>query len=220
MLYLRADATKGYSGGYHYDTRGMLKTGGGPKSQFYLIDIGSCWKNNGARCDGDVLTDVTRYSEMIVNPETPAWCSSTNIGNCPPYHITPNNTKILRNDTAHFPYGAYHYYCAPGNAQHLEKPYSTCDPYSNPQAQELLQLLPHPIWGSTATLPSREMVGSEMAEPGSSTLEAFPVDFISTRIQVALRQEEYGPLLTWEQKFLSVIRTKWLNGLSVTSMSF
>jgi hypothetical protein len=26
MLYLRADATKGYSGGYHYDTRGMLKT--------------------------------------------------------------------------------------------------------------------------------------------------------------------------------------------------
>ncbi|KAL0291998.1 UNVERIFIED_CONTAM: hypothetical protein Scaly_2611000 [Sesamum calycinum] len=164
MLYLRADATKGYSGGYHYDTRGMLKTlpespnfkvrlsldikqGGGPKSQFYLIDIGSCWKNNGARCDGDVLTDVTRYSEMIVNPETPAWCSSTNIGNCPPYHITPNNTKILRNDTAHFPYGAYHYYCAPGNAQHLEKPYSTCDPYSNPQAQELLQLLPHPIWG-------------------------------------------------------------------------
>lgn len=26
MLYLRADATKGFSGGYHYDTRGMLKT--------------------------------------------------------------------------------------------------------------------------------------------------------------------------------------------------
>lgn len=26
MLYLRADATKGFSGGYHYDTRGMLQT--------------------------------------------------------------------------------------------------------------------------------------------------------------------------------------------------
>lgn len=26
MLYLRADATKGFSGGYHYDTRGMLNT--------------------------------------------------------------------------------------------------------------------------------------------------------------------------------------------------
>ncbi|XP_075642732.1 uncharacterized protein LOC142614076 [Castanea sativa] len=163
MLYLRADATKGFSGGYHYNTRGMLKTlpespnfkvrltldikrGGGPKSQFYLIDMGSCWKNNGDPCDGDVLTDVTRYSEMIINPETPAWCSSTSIGNCPPYHITPDNKKISRNDTAQFPYGAYHYYCAPGNAQHLEQPVSTCDPYSNPQAQEIVQLLPHPIW--------------------------------------------------------------------------
>ncbi|ONI14710.1 hypothetical protein PRUPE_3G003300 [Prunus persica] len=127
MLYLRADATQGYSGGYHYDTRGMLKTlpespnfkvrltldikqGGGPKSQFYLIDIGSCWKNNGQPCNGDVLTDVTRYTEMIINPETPAWCSPT------------------------------------GNAKHLEQPVSTCDPYSNPQAQEIMQLLPHPIW--------------------------------------------------------------------------
>lgn len=26
MLYLRADATKGFSGGYHYQTRGMMKT--------------------------------------------------------------------------------------------------------------------------------------------------------------------------------------------------
>ncbi|XP_065859868.1 uncharacterized protein [Euphorbia lathyris] len=164
MLYLRADAVKGFSGGYHYDTRGMLKTplespnfkvkltldvikGGGPKSQFYLIDIGSCWKNNGDPCDGNVLTDVTRYSEMIINPATAAWCAPKTPQNCPPYHITPNNTKIYRNDTNHFPYGAYHYYCAPGNAQFLEQPVSTCDPYSNPQAQELLQLLPHPIWG-------------------------------------------------------------------------
>ncbi|KVH94553.1 uncharacterized protein LOC112518317 [Cynara cardunculus var. scolymus] len=163
MLYLRADATKGFSGGYHYDTRGMLNTlpespnfkvrlsldvkkGGGAKSQFYLIDMGSCWKNNGDPCDGDVLTDITRYSEMIINPEIPAWCGPSALENCPPYHITPNNTKIYRNNTRNFPYGAYHYYCAPGNAQHLEKPYSTCDPYSNPQAQELVQLLPHPIW--------------------------------------------------------------------------
>ncbi|XP_004495865.3 uncharacterized protein [Cicer arietinum] len=164
MLYLRADATSGFSGGYHYNTRGMLKTllespnfkvkltldikkGGGSKSQFYLLDMGSCWKNNGAPCDGDVLTDVTRYSEMIINPETPAWCSPTGLGNCPPFHITPDDKKIFRNDTANFPYSAYHYYCAPGNAQHLEQPVSTCDPYSNPQAQEIVQLLPHPIWG-------------------------------------------------------------------------
>ncbi|OWM79730.1 uncharacterized protein LOC116205068 isoform X2 [Punica granatum] len=163
MLYLRADATKGFSGGYHYDTRGMLKIlpespnfkvrvtldvkkGGGPKSQFYLIDIGSCWKNDGSPCDGDVVTDVTRYSEMIINPETPAWCSPKGLQNCPPYHITPDDRKIYRNDTKNFPYGAYHYYCVPGNAKHLEEPYSICDPYSNPQAQELVQLLPHPIW--------------------------------------------------------------------------
>lgn len=163
MLYLRADATKGLSGGYHYDTRGMLKSlpespnfkvklslnvtsGGGAKSQFYLIDMGGCWKNNGSACDGDVLTDVTRYSEMIINPDTPAWCSATAQGNCPPYHITPDDTVIYRNDTGRFPYAAYHYYCAPGNARFPEPPYSTCDPYSNPQAQELVQLLPHPVW--------------------------------------------------------------------------
>ncbi|GMH20929.1 hypothetical protein Nepgr_022771 [Nepenthes gracilis] len=178
MLYLRADATSGFSGGYHYDTRGMLKIlpespnfrvrlhldvkkGGGPKSQFYLMDIGSCWKNNGDTCNGDVLTDVTRYSEMIINPETPAWCSPSNLRACPPYHITPNNKKIHRNETAHFPYGAYHYYCGPGNAQHMEQPADTCDPYSNPQAQEIVQLLPHPIWAPYGypTKPGQGWVG-------------------------------------------------------------
>ncbi|XP_021768624.1 uncharacterized protein LOC110732949 isoform X1 [Chenopodium quinoa] len=178
MLYLRADATQGYSGGYHYDTRGMLKTlpvspnfkvkmhldikqGGGAKRQFYLIDIGSCWKNNGKPCNGDVLTDVTRYSEMIINPETPAWCSPTSIKSCPPYHFTPNNTKIPRNDTTHFPYGAYHYYCRPGNAENPEQPSDSCDPYSNPQSQEILQLLPHPIWAEYGypTKPGQGWVG-------------------------------------------------------------
>ncbi|MED6157342.1 hypothetical protein PIB30_022309 [Stylosanthes scabra] len=89
MLYLRSDATSGFSGGYHYPTRGIFKIipespnfkvrftlnvlkGGGNSSQFYLIDIGSCWKNNGKPCDGDV---------------------------------------------------------------------------SNPQPQEILQILPHPVWG-------------------------------------------------------------------------
>ncbi|KAK4777343.1 hypothetical protein SAY87_017530 [Trapa incisa] len=163
MLYLRADATSGFSGGYHYDTRGMLKSlpespnfkvrltldikqGGGPKSQFYLIDIGSCWKNDGSPCNGNTATDVTRYCEMIINPATASWCSPTSLQNCPLYHITSKGRKIHRNDTANFPYSAYHYYCAPGNAEHLDGPTSTCDPYSNPQAQELVQLLPHPIW--------------------------------------------------------------------------
>ncbi|KAK4589515.1 hypothetical protein RGQ29_020189 [Quercus rubra] len=164
MLYLRSDATHGLSGGYHYPTRGMSKIipespnfkvrftlnvikGGGPSSQFYLLDIGSCWKNNGKPCDGDVTSDVTRYSEMIINPNASAWCQANNLNACPPYHTFPNGTCIHRNDTTNFPYAAYHLHCSPGNAEHLEAPYSLCDPYSNPQPQEILQILPHPVWG-------------------------------------------------------------------------
>ncbi|KAK6132577.1 hypothetical protein DH2020_033679 [Rehmannia glutinosa] len=188
MLYLRSDATTGYSGGYHYQTRGMLKMllqfhlvtfshttntlssntlsskipkspdftvrftldikqGGGPRSQFYLIDIGSCWKNNGEPCNGNVTTDVTRYSEMIINPTINSWCNPTSLGSCPPYHALPNGTRIHRTDRENFPYGAYHLYCTPGNAEYPEEPYNFCDPYSNPQPQEILQILPHPVWG-------------------------------------------------------------------------
>ncbi|CAH9109246.1 unnamed protein product [Cuscuta europaea] len=164
MLYLRADATKGFNGGYHYSGRGIMrklpespnfkvkltlevKQGGGENSQFYLLDIGSCWKNNGNQCDGDVLTDVTRYSEMIINPSTKSWCRSDNLQSCPPYHTSATTGDIIhRNDTSRFPYSAYHLYCSPGNGEHLEKPYDICDPYSNPQAQELVQILPHPEW--------------------------------------------------------------------------
>ncbi|XP_059661389.1 uncharacterized protein LOC132307596 [Cornus florida] len=164
MLYLRSDATSGLSGGYHYPTRGMskiipkspnfkvrftleVKQGGGPRSQFYLMDIGSCWKNNGKACDGDVTSDVTRYSEMIINPSTDSWCNLNSLSSCPPYHTLPNGTRIHRKDKNNFPYGAYHLYCSPGNAEHPEEPYNFCDPYSNPQPQEILQILPHPAWG-------------------------------------------------------------------------
>lgn len=163
MLYLRADATEGFNGGYHYGGRGIIrklpespnfkvkltldvKSGGGSNSQFYLLDIGSCWKNNGDPCDGDVLTDVTRYSEMIINPATTSWCRPDNLASCPPYHVSLTGEKIYRNETSRFPYSAYHLHCSPGNANYLEEPYDICDPYSNPQAQELVQILPHPEW--------------------------------------------------------------------------
>ncbi|KAL0398425.1 UNVERIFIED_CONTAM: hypothetical protein Sradi_2185800 [Sesamum radiatum] len=109
--------------------------------------MGSCWKNNGQPCDGDVTSDVTRYSEMILNPETPSWCRADDIKLCPPYHTFPNGTRVHRNDTGRFPYEAYHLYCSPGNAEYIEKPNVMCDPYSNPQPQEILQILPHPVWG-------------------------------------------------------------------------
>ena len=38
-------------------------------------------------------------------------------------------------------------YCTPGNGEHAEQPSGPCDPYSNPQPQEILQILPHPVWG-------------------------------------------------------------------------
>ncbi|KAL1563791.1 hypothetical protein AAHA92_06217 [Salvia divinorum] len=164
MLYLRSDATRGFSGGYHYPTRGMTKIvprsphfkvrftldieqGGGNQSQFYLMDIGGCWKNDGRACDGDVTSDVTRYSEMIINPSIMAWCTPHNLSLCPPYHTFSNGSRVHRTDEARFPYDAYHVYCSPGNAKYLEAPYNLCDAYSNPQPQEILQILPHPVWG-------------------------------------------------------------------------
>uniref|UniRef100_A0A0D9WEI5 DUF7705 domain-containing protein n=1 Tax=Leersia perrieri TaxID=77586 RepID=A0A0D9WEI5_9ORYZ len=164
MLYLRSDATTGFSGGYHYETRGMtkivpespnfkvrvtleVKQGGGPNSQFYLMDMGSCWKNDGRPCDGDATTDVTRYSEMIINPETPSWCTPRRIEECPPWHTFRNGTRVHRTDAARFPYAAYHVYCSPGNARAAVQPTTYCDPYSNPQPQEIMQLVPHPVWG-------------------------------------------------------------------------
>ncbi|KAG5009441.1 hypothetical protein JHK87_017956 [Glycine soja] len=64
----------------------------------------------------------------------------------PPFHMTPEDKFFYRNDTANFPYLAYHYYCVPDNAKHLEQPVSTCDPNNNPKAQEIVQLLSDPIW--------------------------------------------------------------------------
>ncbi|KAL6954213.1 hypothetical protein U1Q18_046127 [Sarracenia purpurea var. burkii] len=113
------------------------------------MDIGSCWKNDGRRCDGNVTTDVTRYSEMIINPSVDSWCKPDNdsLKYCPPYHTFSNGTRIHRTDSDNFPYEAYHLYCSPGNARNPEEPYNFCDAYSNPQPQEILQILPHPAWG-------------------------------------------------------------------------
>ena len=39
MLYLRADATKGFSGGYHYETRGMLKIVSKAKACLFRFNV-------------------------------------------------------------------------------------------------------------------------------------------------------------------------------------
>jgi len=75
-----------------------------------------------------------------------AVCTRNRLGACPPEHTFPNGTKVHRTDKEKFPFEAYHYYCVPGNARFAESPYEVCDPYSNPQPQEILQILPHPVW--------------------------------------------------------------------------
>lgn len=121
--------------------------GGGPKSQFKFLEMGGCLKNDGQSCDGDPTTDVSRLVRMILNPNTTAKCSPTNLQACPLYHgLGVVEPRVYRSDTASFPYEAYHSYCAPANAKLLEEPYEVCDPYSSLTQQEILTILPHPIW--------------------------------------------------------------------------
>ena len=83
---------------------------------------------------------------FIVNPHftgtSRQQCRNDSIASCPPYHRFLNGSRVASSDTAHFPYECYHYYCAPpGSGQ----PH-TCDPYSNPNPQELQQILPCDEW--------------------------------------------------------------------------
>jgi hypothetical protein len=84
---------------------------------------------------------------MDINPEAEPSCKPNHLEQCPPYHTFSNGTRVHRTDAAKFPYDAYLLYRAPGNAMYLEKPVIPSDPYSNPQPQEILQILPHPVWG-------------------------------------------------------------------------
>ncbi|KAL2630398.1 hypothetical protein R1flu_015084 [Riccia fluitans] len=114
-------------------TLNVIRGGWGPQGQFYLLDIGVCLKNNREQCNGDLSIDVTRFSEMIIYPNTSAWCRPNSLDLCPPYHLSNDGQKIYRNDMKNFPYDAYHLYCAPYNAEFAEKPFRECDRYSNPQ---------------------------------------------------------------------------------------
>ena len=111
---------------------------GAPQNQFYLPEISGCWKPDGTPCNG-TWSDVTRYICFITNPVITAACSPANQGACPPYHVRANGTVVFRNESS-FPYQCYHLYCAPPGA--AEPGSGTCDSYSNPVPQELIQILP------------------------------------------------------------------------------
>ncbi|KAM4068444.1 hypothetical protein ACB094_12G012500 [Castanea mollissima] len=198
MLYLRADATEGFNGGYHYSGRGIIrkllespnfkvkvtldvKQGGGPNSQFYLLDIGSCWKNNGDPCDGDVLTDVTRYSEMIINPATTSWCRADNLVSCPPYHVSRTAQEmpiIWRN----------HMISVIHIAIHRHRNWCKFCHILNGLCMDILK--------------SKEMDGLETLGLGCLMWVLSLVDYTSTRIQELNQQGVYGLQLMLVQRYM------------------
>jgi len=163
MLYHRADNAFGLNGGYAWSGRGIMQFPASGSNfivqirlnvtyfkpstalQFYMPEMAGCWKYDGRPCDGDVATDITRYYEMVVNPGAGPCGTKDSFMNCPPEHTTVDGKIIYRNDTANFPYEAYHQWCAPPNApKEIVGP--RCDPYSNPTQQELIMARPHPEW--------------------------------------------------------------------------
>jgi hypothetical protein len=91
--------------------------------------------------------DITRYICFITNPVIPENCSPKNQGACPPYHVLTDGSLVYRNNTSLFPYQCYHLYCAPPGSN--EPGSGSCDPYSNPVPQELVQILPCSEWEGT-----------------------------------------------------------------------
>lgn len=169
MWYMRSDSVTGGNGGYPWPGAGVLLEHGhastqlrvflnvtsstSQEAQFYLPEISGCWKNDGSPCDGDLSTDVTRYVCFIINPGVPNHCTATNQGLCPPYHVRANGSVVYRNDTANFPYSCYYFYCEPSmDGVH------GCDPYSNPNPQEIMQVLPCAEWAGTG-FPTRKGQG-------------------------------------------------------------
>ncbi|KAK2658990.1 hypothetical protein Ddye_005523 [Dipteronia dyeriana] len=183
MLYLRSDATKGFNGGYHYNGSGVMsklpespnfkvkltldvKRDGGSNSQFYLLDIGSCWKNN----------EMRRLAFLILLIISTAALEMLN---------------IWRN-------------------------HMICDPYSNPQAQELVQILPHPEW-AVHGYPEKKGDGWI----GNSRTWELLVGALSNRLyfyQEQLEQDASGPQSMSVQKYMLAGQGRLQNGVQVILM--
>ncbi|KAL2536369.1 kinesin-like protein KIN-7K [Forsythia ovata] len=132
-------------------------------------------------CDRDLLTDVTRYSEMIINPEIPA-CAvlrvfvtvhrSTSLQTTPKYTRMTQLTSpmVLTTITV------------------LQVIHSTCRNHT--AAAIFAAIRKHKNWFSCCFIQyghnmdtglNRERVGLEMGELGNSMTVDFPVDFTSIR---------------------------------------
>ncbi len=114
----------GLKGGYAWNGRGIMSptprspdflvrfflniTAYSGASSMYFINMGGCWKLDGRPCDGNTTTDVTRYA--LMDTGGPLICSAAKQTSCPPYHTFINGSKVLRNNTEHFPYAAYKWF--------------------------------------------------------------------------------------------------------------
>ena len=168
MVYHRADASGFRNGGYDWIAPGMMTLHEltsdvyphfhlrlhfnvslctSTTAQFYLPEVGGCWKTDGhSACDGDAHTDVTRYVNFIVNPGllNRGSCSVSQPNRCPPTHTFRNGSVVASTNKTHFPYQCYFFYCAPPGSRVPGT--VTCDAYSNPNPQELVQILPCSEW--------------------------------------------------------------------------
>lgn len=161
MNYLRANDVHGGYGGYPWEGSGgmfgpapastqMTATlrvidPGAPHDQFYLPELSGCWKLDGSPCDGDILTDVTRYICFVMAPTVEPRCTADAQAACPPYHVlAASGERVYRNDTERFPYSCYYMHCYAPNDPDAHG--NACDPYSNPNPQELMQILPCAEW--------------------------------------------------------------------------
>jgi hypothetical protein len=121
---------------------------GGPG--FYFLNLGACWKDSGAQCDGDITTDVTRYL-LFQLPAPGADAGAARCGPgaaqralCPALHRYRNGTEVALGEPA-FPYRAYH---SVTRRERGADGAFRCkhDCWSNPCDQDWVRIEPSPEW--------------------------------------------------------------------------
>ena len=126
----------------------------GKHDSFYLLNAEACWdqvtrqpcqvkEHNYSLANTNTIT----HQQVLMQLNGGAGgCSASQQMGCPRFHIFRNGTRVHRNDTARYPYDAWHGYCGPQVCDEMIPGERTCDPYSNPNSQSIYMLRPHPEW--------------------------------------------------------------------------
>jgi hypothetical protein len=167
---------------------------GGPG--FYFVNMGSCWKDTGVECDGDITTDVTRYLlfQVPAPGATPAPAAercgpgAQQRALCPPLHRYRNGTVVGVDDAARFPYRAYH---SVSRRERGADGAFKCkhDCWSNPCDQDWVRIEPSPEW---AEYGFPESVAAAM----SPRLWTMDVGAVTAQVSSSFSGET-PPLLAW-----------------------